>query len=327
MAACDDWDCGRSVGRAFGFLDMSAEIGDLDEGFARASDSAVMILTCPQCATGYFVEDGQIRPGGRTVRCAACGTRWTAHPQGPLDLVRSDEEGALAKEPAPSAEETTLSGEDLPRAFRDKAEEDRRTRRAVLTGVIWAAAAGVVVVLIALGLIFRDGVVRAWPQTASLYAAIGLPVNPTGLVIEDVHAEPSLEQGHATLAVSGVIRNVVDHVVVAPPLRISLVNAQGKRVAGQIANLDNASIPPGETRHFLTSIVDPPYSAANLAVEFALDVRPPPAPMHLRSAGPPPALATPAFTLRGETNDAPAANAVTPPVAPAPAANAAGGAQ
>jgi predicted Zn finger-like uncharacterized protein len=322
MAACDDWDCGRSVGRAFGFLDMSAEIGDLDEGFPRASDSAVMILTCPQCATGYFVEDGQIRPGGRTVRCAACGTRWTAHPQGPLDLVRSDEEGALAKEPATSAEDATLAGEDLPRAFRDKAEEDRRTRRALLTGVVWAAAAVVVALLIALGLIFRDGVVRAWPQTASLYAAIGLPVNPTGLTIEDIHAEPSLEQGHATWVVSAVIRNVTDHDVTAPPLKITLLNGQGKVVVGQIATLDNARIPPGESRHFATSIFDPPFSAVTLGVDFALDVRPQPA-MHLRSAGPPPPPPTPAFTLRGETNDAPAANAAAPTPAAAPAANAA----
>ena len=325
LDSCDDVDSERSSGRTFGFLDMSAEIGDLGEGFARASDSAVMILTCPQCATGYFVEDGQIRPGGRTVRCAACGTRWTAHPEGPLDLVRSEEEGALAKESAAAPTEPTLTGEDLPRAFRGKAEEDRKMRQAALTGVVWAAAAVVVVLLIALGLIFREGVVRAWPQTASLYAAIGLPVNPTGLVIEDVHAEPSLQQGHATLAVSGVIRNVVDHAVTAPPLRISLVNAQGKRVAGQIATLDNARIPPGASRRFTTAIVDPPYSAAILHVDFALDAHAPLAPAPMRPAGPPPAPPMPAFTLRGASNDAPPpANAATPAAAgvDAPAANA-----
>ena len=296
-----------------GFLDMSAEIGDLGEGFARASDSLVMILTCPECATGYFVEDGQIRPGGRTVRCAACGARWTAKPEGPLDLVSSEEEGALAKPARTDDEAATLTGEDLPRVFRGRAEEDRRMRRAAITGVAWAAAAVLLVLIIGLGILFREQVVGAWPQSASLYAAIGLPVNPTGLVIEQVNAEPSLDQGHATLAVSGVIRSITDHQVTSPPLRISLVNAQGKRVAGQIVNLDNATIPPGETRHFLTSIVDPPYSAANLQVDFALGVKPPPA--RLRPVIPA-TPQTPAFTLRGVTNDAPADNA-------APAVNAA----
>ena len=85
----------------------------------------------------------------------------------------------------------------------------------------------------------------------------------------------------------------VDHEVVAPPLRITLVNAQGKRVAGQIATLDKARIPPGETRHFLTSIVDPPYSAANLQVEFVLGARPPTQAIAARPATPPPAT-TPA---------------------------------
>jgi predicted Zn finger-like uncharacterized protein len=302
---------------------MSAEIGDLGEGFARASDSAVMILTCPQCATGYFVEDGQIRPGGRTVRCAACGTRWTAHPEGPLELVSSDEEGAVARAPTQPDVEPILTGEDLPRAFRDKAQEDRKMRRAALTGVVWAAVGVAVVLVIALALIFREGVVRAWPPTASLYAAIGLPVNPTGLTVEDIRAEPSLEQGHATWAVTAIIRNVSDHEVTAPPLRISLLNAQGKVVAGQIATLDNARIPSGETRHFATSIFDPPFSAVSLGVDFVLGARPPTAPMRPRPAAPPAPPPIPAFTLRGETNATPAASnaAPTPEQTNAPAAN------
>ena len=292
-----------------------------------------MILTCPECATGYFVEDSQIRAGGRKVRCAACGARWTAHAEGHLELVTS-EEGAVARDPAAEvavAEPAPITAEELPRVFRDRAQEEMRLRQAAAAGVAWAAAAVVIVALIGLGIVFRDGVVRAWPPTASLYAAIGLPVTPTGLVIEQVRTEPTWLEGHAALAVSGVIRNVVDRAVVAPPLRIDLVNAQGKRVAGQITNLDNARIPPGETRHFVTSIYDPPYSAANLSVTFALG-SPAGAPgTPVRNAGT--AVPTPpSFTLRGAGEDAPAANAVAAPPASAapqpapvaaPAANAA----
>jgi len=233
-----------------------------------------MILTCPECATGYFVDDAQIGPGGRKVRCASCGARWTATPGGAV-------EAAAPHDPAPAAPEATvepgaesLTAGDLPRAFRSRVEEEKRMRRAAVTGAVWAGAGLIVVAIIGAAIFFRESVVHAWPQTASVYAAIGLPVNSVGLVIEDVRADPSLEQGHAVLAVSGVIRNVVDRVVSAPPLRISLMNAQGKRVAGQIDALANARIPPGETRHFVTAIFDPPFSAHDLLVEFAVGAKP-----------------------------------------------------
>jgi hypothetical protein len=159
-------------------------------------------------------------------------------------------------------------------------------------------------------------------------------VNPVGLVIEDVRAEPSLQQGHAVLAVSGVIRNVVDRVVAAPPLRISLLNAQGKRVAGQIDALANARIPPGETRHFVTAIFDPPFSAHDLQVDFAVGAKADAVAMRA-TAGP--AAAQP-LALRGPAQADPAfSNDVAPAIAaasnpapsssgpPAPAANATSG--
>jgi predicted Zn finger-like uncharacterized protein len=303
-----------------GFLDMRAEIGNLDEGFARASDSVVMILTCPECATGYFVEDEQIRAAGRAVRCAACGARWTALPEGPLELVPSETDGALAKEPADDAalEAGPFSGDELPRAFRTRAEEEKRNRQAAITGAIWAGVAIVAACVIGMAIIFRESVVRAWPQTASAYAALGLPVNPTGLVIEQVHAEPSLEEGHAALDVTGVIRNVVGRAVTAPPLRISLLNAQGKRVAGQITNFADPRIPSGATRSFRTSIPDPPFSAANLQVDFAIGARATSGQMQGTAAAPTPQASN--VPLRGpalDTSAPPAVNAV--PLAPAPA--------
>jgi predicted Zn finger-like uncharacterized protein len=302
-----------------GFLDMSAEIGDLEEGFARAFDSRLMILTCPECATGYFVEDGQIRSAGRAVRCAACSHRWTAYPEGPLDLVSSEEEGAVAKAaPEPEAEPAPLTGDDLPRAFRGRAEEEKRLRKAAVTGVIYAVAGLAVVVVIGLAIVFRESVVRGWPQTASLYAAVGLPVNITGLVIEQVHAEAVLQDGHAALAVSGVIRNITDRAVDSPPLKITVFNAENKPVAGQIAVLSNKHVPPGETRHFVTAILDPPASYAGLQVEFAFGAAPNVA-HSTATVGPSPApgTATPGFSLRGPSVSAPDSNAATN----APAAN------
>ena len=66
-----------------------------------------------------------------------------------------------------------------------------------------------------------------------------------------------------------MIRNIENEPVVTPPLRISLLNAEGKAVATKIARPADARIPPGETRHFAIALLDPPASAKELEVAFA----------------------------------------------------------
>src|ERR1700689_3809477 len=62
----------------------------------HASDSPAMILTFPDCATRYFVEDERLGEAGRSVRCGSCGGRWTATPEAPLELTHEPETDALA---------------------------------------------------------------------------------------------------------------------------------------------------------------------------------------------------------------------------------------
>ena len=231
-----------------------------------------MILTCPECATRYFVPDEKVGPGGRTVRCSACGNRWTAEGQPDLELFVDPEAGASVKDDD-KAEETPvneLPGDELPKVFRQKATNERRVREAATVGVVWAGMA-VAVLALALGaVVFRGSVVEMWPRTASAFAAIGLDVNRVGLEIEDLQAEAALQDGHAALAVSGVMRNVEDHPVKAPPLRVSLLNKAGKVVAVKLASPADPLIPPGETRHFALALLDPPTTAAVLEVSFEL---------------------------------------------------------
>jgi predicted Zn finger-like uncharacterized protein len=132
-----------------------------------------MILTCPDCASSYFVADEAVT-APRQVRCTGCGKRWPAG--------------------------------------QSRCAGDRQ-----------------------------------------------------------LSAEPSLQDGHAALTISGVLRNIENKAVSAPPLRLSLLNPAGKRVGGKVAAAAYPLVPPGETRHFAIAILDPPSTAKDLEIGFVLD--------------------------------------------------------
>lgn len=44
-----------------------------------------MIISCPECATRYDVDDDRFEPGGRSVRCAACGESWFVPAPAPVE--------------------------------------------------------------------------------------------------------------------------------------------------------------------------------------------------------------------------------------------------
>ena len=273
-----------------------------------------MILTCPGCATRYFVADDRVGPEGRTVRCASCATKWTARPEAPLvlapapilDIFDPNDPPPLLMDSEPAPVLSELPGEELPKAFRERAQTRERMREAATQGVIWASLIGGLAILAGMAVVLRQDVARLWPRTAGAYAMIGLPVNLVGLAIENQHAQPALRDGHAALVVTGQLRNIRDRAIVAPALRISLLNPSGKPVAVKIADPDGASIPPGQARRFSVDLLDPPVSATDVEIAFALDAphrHGPPA----ASFAPPPVKAS----LRGPADLAPSAAPLT----------------
>ena len=232
-----------------------------------------MILTCPECATAYFVDETKIPAEGRMVKCASCKHRWMAHaapaePESEEPLALEPAEPAVAADAEPGFDDDGLAT-DLPKVFRAMAADSRKVMEAATAGIVWAGMAAVLVLLVALAAVFRMNVVNLWPKTAAAYAWVGLPVNSLGLTLEGVRAEPALQDGHAALSVSGMFRNVKDVPITAPPLRISLLNKAGKPLTTKIAQPADAVVPPGETRHFAIAILDPPSTASQLEVAFA----------------------------------------------------------
>ncbi|MEH6697712.1 MAG: DUF3426 domain-containing protein [Brevundimonas sp.] len=242
-----------------------------------------MILTCPACATSYFVPDTALGAGGRTVRCQSCANTWHAMPEEPLELEAEAAPAATAPAPAESQAPMRESlaetpAPELPKAYRARAETARRTRRAAMHGAVWAGVASIFLGLLAGAWLFRVEVVDILPRTAVAYAAVGMPVNVTGLEFEAVGAR-ALPETPDKVMVSGALRNVRDREIVAPAIRVALLDAHGAEIAHAVVRTDGAPVLPGQVSGFAVTLADPGGKATGVGVDFVLDAPAVPVPV------------------------------------------------
>jgi len=244
-----------------------------------------MILTCPECATRYFVEDSRLGEG-RTVRCASCKSSWHAKADEPLELTSSETEGAVARETLSFKPDETVGvpAEDVPKVFRAKAEARRKVKEAATAGVVWAGMVSTFAAVLVAAYVFRVDVVKLYPRAAGAYAFARVPVNPTGLEFERIKAVPSTA-GLSSVVVTGQIRNVEDDPSFPPPIRVALLDAKGKRMRSQVLRLPNQRVAPGKAIAFSATLEDPDGKADDVAVEFALDLMPKPVKAKPKPAG------------------------------------------
>jgi len=231
-----------------------------------------MILTCPSCATSYFAPDGAIPPAGRKVRCQSCAYVWHGMPTDePLELT-AESASTLAPEPRSFEEAPTVSPDtpapELPKAFRARAEQQRRLRRAATHGAVWAGLASMFVCLLTAGWLFRVEVVELYPRAAAAYAMVGTPVNAVGLEFEAVTGKAVADRPDMVM-VSGALRNVRDREIVAPPVRVALLDAHGAEVGHALIDLDGAPVLPGGVQGFAALIRDPGAHGVDVGVDFA----------------------------------------------------------
>ncbi len=252
-----------------------------------------MILTCPECATRYFLPDVQIGEGGRKVKCAQCGHAWREFAKPESVEAEAPAEGEPARNPfaaalqAEAAAEAAAEAEGAvsPAALRraeilreKKAEAERKSKQAsTVNAAVWAGLAGAVALVLVLAAVFREQVARLFPGTATAYAKVGLPVNAAGLLIEKVRADPSTIQGHKALTVTGVLRNVAGAPVTVPAFRVDIFDKAGHALDRKIIQIAASPMKPGETRPFSLGVADPPAGYQDIAVTFAL-AKPPDAP-------------------------------------------------
>ena len=115
---------------------------------------------------------------------------------------------------------------------------------------------------------WRGSIVRHAPQMASLYAAIGLPVNLRGLTFTDVKVSRDTHDGVAVLVVEGNIASTASKPVEVPRLRFAMRNEAGGEVYAWTAMPAREVLEPGETMPFRSRLASPPGESRDVTVRF-----------------------------------------------------------
>jgi predicted Zn finger-like uncharacterized protein len=234
-----------------------------------------MILTCTSCATRYFAPDDSIPPQGRTVRCAACGTSWRAERELVLDntaeeaLTLVQDEPQLTREQIERARKAAGAGASPTAQARARQQQRQKLEKLRSAATAWAGIAGVAALVLVLAVVFRQGVAKIWPNTASAYAMVGLNVNITGLEFSDLQITRSIEPSSPSITIAGSVRNIGGKARKPPVLRFGLRDHNGDEVKSWLTSLAGAEIPPGGARQFKSTLSNPPVSAVDIEATFA----------------------------------------------------------
>lgn len=146
---------------------------------------------------------------------------------------------------------------------------DRKDKRGGLQRLFSLPMLIVVLLAVVLGALnWRAAVVRQFPQTASLYSAIGLPVNLRGLTFEDVKSMSEIHDGVMVMVVEGMIVNLTRHTLDVPRLRLALRNGTGHEVYAWTARPAKTTLGSGNGLPFRARLASPPPDGRDVIVRF-----------------------------------------------------------
>ena len=234
-----------------------------------ASSSHAVVL-CPACGGSEPAESGSPAAALEIV-CAECGETWPSAP--PRTERRSD----LVHQTRAQVESNIVEAERRPlvtysdggeSAWAAKAAGDawpeppRQRRLPIIAGAVASAF------FLAAFFGARDAAVRAVPDLAGLYAAIGLPVHLDGVALEKVAADRTPTASGDRVVISGIIRNVSGAEASVPALAAILYDSA--RVPAHAESFDPpaGTIPPGKSAPFRLTLDGAPPEATEVAIRF-----------------------------------------------------------
>jgi predicted Zn finger-like uncharacterized protein len=146
----------------------------------------------------------------------------------------------------------------------------RGFRRPSLRWPLSNLQSGIMALLIADAVLigWRGDLVRIFPQTASFYATLGLPVNLRGLAFDGVATTTEQHEGVPILVVEGSVVNDSRRIADVPRLKFVVRNAAHEEIYSWTAVPPRATLPPGEAVAFRSRLASPPPDGRDILVRF-----------------------------------------------------------
>lgn len=232
-------------------------------------------------------EPSLIRPPlNDVVDIGAAGTDPAAHgaPTAPSDGAGLPYQATSGTEPADDAPSSVPTADpydhvhaaayaDAPKNVESAAARATKRRQAprrpfTLSGHTLPAAIFVLALILLCLAAARHQVVRTLPQTASLYARIGMPVNLRGLAFENIKTAREMQDGVPMLVVEGDIIGTTGRHTEVPRLRFAVTDVGGKEIYAWTARPSRNLLPPGEALPFRSRLASPPTEASGISVRF-----------------------------------------------------------
>lgn len=178
----------------------------------------------------------------------------------------------MARDESPGLRESAMTAgfDDVETAASRRARLLTRPKLAKRKGWMSRPVAAILVMasLMLMLVAFRETIVRAAPQTASLYEALGLEVNLRGLTFENVKVTRENADGITLIGIEGLIANMRNQPASVPRLRFSVRDAAGQEKYAWTAMPNEEVIQPGEALPFASRLASPPADAAEVLVRF-----------------------------------------------------------
>jgi len=181
------------------------------------------------------------------VKCAACGHSWFVQPK------------SLAENRPP-----------LPahQVYRERVREQRREKSRLFAVLSWLFTGSLFAVATTAAFVYRNDVVKVWPQSASAYRLAGLDVNRFGLDFADIERARTFNDTIPIVTVTGRAVNVARTVVETPGVRVDLRDESGKIVATEFSFVTPVRLEPGTAGQFGVVVEPAPIESFEVVVSF-----------------------------------------------------------